>query len=45
MVKDKRNQEKKEQTISTVEQTNDRLTNRAGLSVFAMYMRNILGDL
>jgi hypothetical protein len=39
MAKDNRNREKKEQKISAIEQTDDQLTGRAGLGVFAMYLR------
>ncbi|HHE08228.1 MAG TPA: IS1380 family transposase, partial [Chlorobaculum parvum] len=41
MAKDNRNREKKEQKISAIEQTDDQLTGRAGLGVFAMYLRHI----
>ena len=41
MAKDKRNKGKKEQKISAIEQTDDHLTGRAGLGVFACYLRNI----
>ncbi len=41
MAKDNRNQGKKEQEISAILPTDEPLTGRAGLSVFAIYLRNI----
>jgi len=41
MAKYNRNQEKKEQKISAILPTNDQLTSRAGLGVFACCLRNI----
>ena len=41
MAKDNRIQGKKEQQICAILPSDDQLTGRAGLSVFAMYLRNI----
>jgi hypothetical protein len=41
MQKDKRNDRKKELQISAILPTDEQLTGRAGLSVFAIYLRNI----
>ncbi len=41
MAKDNRNEWKKEQQISAIERTDERLTGRAGLGVYASYLRNI----
>jgi hypothetical protein len=41
MREDRKMERKKEQQISAIEPTNDLLTGRAGLSLFACYLRNI----
>ena len=41
MAKDNRIERKKEPQISAIEQTDERLTGRAGLGVYASYLRNI----
>ena len=41
MAKDKRVQDKKEQKISAIQPTDERLSDRAGLALFEAYIRNI----
>ena len=41
MAKDTRFRDKKEQKISAIQPTDERLTGRAGLALFEAYIRNI----